>query len=166
MKNILIISGIVILLLVGGVWWSNRLKEKAITDIPEGELISRGGVHWHPQIEIYVKGEKQEIPANIGIGPQYAGSPWFDPMMTMTNVHTHDDSGTLHWEVMKGPVTKDEARLGVFFEIWGKEFSSEQIFEYANDTDGTVRMTVNGNENMEFNDYTVQDGDKIELRYE
>src|SRR3989338_3048738 len=36
--------------------------------IPEGEILSRSGLHWHPELAIFVKGEKQEIPADLGIG--------------------------------------------------------------------------------------------------
>src|SRR5680860_354469 len=146
MKKVAGIIAAVVLLLVGGVWWSNQLEEKAIADIPEDELVSRAGVHWHPTLSIYINGEKQDIPANIGVGPQYSSSPLFDPTMGMTGVHTHDSEGTLHWELANGPVLKDDARLGVFFEVWDKEFDSEQIFEYTNGPDGTVTMTVNGEE--------------------
>ncbi len=36
MKNILIIAGAAILLLVGGVWWSNSLKNKQLSETIEG----------------------------------------------------------------------------------------------------------------------------------
>src|SRR3989344_6121945 len=36
--------------------------------IPESDIVSRGAFHWHPEVAIYVNGEKQELPANIGIG--------------------------------------------------------------------------------------------------
>src|SRR3989344_8320277 len=35
---------------------------------PESDIVSRTGFYWHPELAIYVKGQKQEIPANIGIG--------------------------------------------------------------------------------------------------
>ena len=58
---------------------------------------------------------------------QYAGYPRFDPMMGMTDMHTHDDSGTLHWEIMKGPVTKEDVRIGSFFRVWEK-LSAKIVF--------------------------------------
>ena len=61
MKNTFIIIGIIILLLVGGVWWSKSLQKS------NPDIIARNGLHWHPELAIYVKGEKQEIPANIGL---------------------------------------------------------------------------------------------------
>lgn len=147
---------------LGALIWYSATRPK----VPEGEIVSRGGVHWHPELTIYIKGQKQVIPANVGIGMQYTGYPRFDPMMGMTDMHTHDDSGTLHWEVMKGPVTKDNVRIGSFFRVWGKTFSKNCIFEYCNGADGTVKMLVNGKENTEFENYLVNDKDKIEIRYE
>lgn len=136
--------------------------------VPRQDVVSESAIHWHPELAIFVKGQKQEIPANTGIGAQYSKSEWYDSMMSMTDVHTHDSSGTLHWEVMddKTPVTKDHVRLSVFFEIWGQPFNSQQILGYNNGPDGTVKMTVNGKSSTEFEKYEVRDKDKIEIRYE
>lgn len=148
------------LLVIGG---QKTAKERA-----SGNIVSDKPIHWHPQLVIFVQGKRVEIPANLGIGKQYRSNRWFDPMMGMTDIHTHDSSGTLHWEVMqdKTPVTKDHVLLGVFFEIWGKPFSSQQILSYQNGSGGTVKMTVNGKPNTEFEKYQVRDGDKIEIRFE
>ncbi|RJQ35325.1 hypothetical protein C4568_01125 [Candidatus Parcubacteria bacterium] len=113
---------------------------------PEGDILSRNGFHWHPEVTIYVKGEKQEIPANIGIGAVHQP------------IHTHDDSnqGIVHME-FQGLVRKENATLGQFLKSWGKDINSF----------GTnVKMTVNGEENTELETYVMQDKDKIELRYE
>ena len=112
--------------------------------IPEGEILSRSGLHWHPQLAIFVKGEKQEIPANLGIGAIH------NPM------HTHDSSGVIHSE-FQGIVRKDDLKLGRFFKVWSKDFM---------ELGATVKMTVNGEENAELQNYIMKDGDKIELRYE
>jgi hypothetical protein len=150
MKNIFVIGGLAVLLLIGGVWWSNSLQES------DPDTISTRGVHWHPQVEIYIKGEKQEIPANIGIGPQYASMPTFDTSMRMTAMHTHEPDGTIHLE-FPARVTREDTTLGNFFAIWGKGLMS---------FGSSVTMTVNGEENTELEDYEMKDGDKIELRYE
>ena len=112
--------------------------------IPEGEILSRNGLHWHPELAIFVKGEKQEIPANLGIGAVH------NPM------HTHDSSGVIHLE-FQGVVRKDDLKLGRFSEVWGKDFM---------ELGSSVKMTVNGEENAELQNYDMRDGDKIELRYE
>ena len=133
-----------ILLLVGGsAWWfiwyvANQSKT------PESEIISRNGLHWHPELAIYVKGLKQEIPANIGIGAVH------QPM------HTHDTTGVLHLE-FQGLVRKQDITLGQFFKNWGKDMQS---------FGGNIKMTVNDKENTEFENYVMQDKDKVELRYE
>ena len=112
--------------------------------VPEGEFISRRGLHWHPELAIFVDGEKQEIPANIGIG------------VTHNPIHTHDTSGVIHLE-FQGMVRQDDVGLGRFFELWGKNF-----MEFGS----LVRMTVDGEENTELENYKMKDGKKIELRYE
>ncbi len=163
---VLILVGIAGLMFLSK-FWSQGIKNSQTKKLEtSGDLISIEGIHWHPELTITIKGEKQPIPAGIGIGMQYAGYPRFDPMMGMTDMHTHDDSGTLHFEVMKGPVKKDDVRIGTFFKVWGKTFNKDCIFEYCNNTDGTVKMFVNGKENTEFENYLVNDKDKIEIRYE
>ena len=120
---------------------------------PASEIISQGGIHWHPNLSIYIKGKQDEIPANIGIG------------ITHQPIHTHDATGQLHLEI-QGLVTKDDIKLGRFFKIWGKQFNLQCIFESCNGPNGKVKMLVNGRENNSFESYEMQDNDKIEIRYE
>ena len=132
-------SGILIL---AGLVWLIASQPKT----PEGDIISRNGFHWHPELAIYVKGEKQEFPANIGIGAVHQP------------IHTHDDAtqGIVHLE-FQGLVRKQDITLGQFFKSWDKDIRSF----------GTnMKMTVNGQENTELENYHMQDKDKIELRYE
>ena len=138
MKSILSIIGVVVILMVGGAWWSKSLQSKD----PEG--VATNGIHWHPKLMIYVKGEPFNIPSNIGL----AG--------THQPIHTHDDLPIIHLE-FGGRVTKSDVQLGKFFRSWGKDFT---------ELGKTVRMTVNGEENTEFENYEMKDGDNIELRYE
>ena len=119
----------------------------------DGEVISKRGLHWHSQLSIEIKGQKQDIPANIGIG------------LIHNPIHTHDNSGTIHLE-MQGLVKKDDLRLNQFFKIWGKQFNSECIFEHCNGPDGKVKMFVNDKENGEFENYQMRDRDKIEIKYQ
>jgi hypothetical protein len=114
---------IVIAAALSYVIWQNSISNQGK---PSGDIVSKDGIHWHPHLSIYIKGQKQEIPANIGISKQYSSSKWYDSMMDMTDFHTHDNSGTLHWEVMDGPVTKEHIQLKAFFDVWGKPFNSTQ----------------------------------------
>ena len=138
MKKVFIVGGIVVLLLLGGLWWTKSLQSKDST------IIAVGGIHWHPQLEMYVKGVKQDIPANIGLGAVHQP------------IHTHDDMPVIHLE-FSGRVTKDDIRLGNFFKNWGKDMRS---------FGENMTMTVNGEANTEFENYIMRDKDKIELRYE
>ncbi|MEX2013746.1 MAG: hypothetical protein WD896_00125 [Parcubacteria group bacterium] len=151
MKNLLIII-VIIAALAGGVYWSKSLQSN------DPNILSTRGIHWHPILTIYVKGEKQIIPPNIGIGTQYASTPTYDSGMRMTAIHTHDDAneGVIHFE-FSGVVRKEDTTLGQFFKIWGKDINS---------LGSNVKMTVNGQENTELGEYPMKDGDKIELRYE
>ena len=114
--------------------------------IPESDIISKAGFHWHPKLAIYVKGEKQEIPTNIGIGAVHQ------------QIHTHEDAteGVIHLE-FQGLVRKQDIVLSQFFKNWGKDINS---------FGANIKMTVNGKENTEFENYIMQDKDKIELRYD
>lgn len=151
MKKMIIIGGIAVLLLIGGVWWSNSLQSS------DPNIISTRGIHWHPHIEISIQGEKQEIPENIGIGMQYASAPTFDRNMRMTAIHTHEPDGTIHLE-FPARVTREDIKLKNFFVIWGRDMTR--------DFGTLVKMTVNGEENTEYGEYEMKDGDIIELRYE
>lgn len=146
MKNILIAGGVVIFF-VASIALSNILQSSDPT------LISTRGIHYHPQLEIYIQGEKQEIPAGIGLVGGH--SP----------LHTHDPDGVIHLEY-GGTVHAEDTTLGRFFEIWGKKFSKDQIFDFVNGPEGVVSMTVNGVPNTEFENYHMKDGDKIVIRYE
>ncbi len=140
MKNIkttYIIIGLAILI-VGGFAWSRYLQSN------NPDVASTGAFHWHPELAIYVKGEKQEIPQGIGLAGGHKP------------IHTHDDLPVIHME-FAGAAMKEEVTLGAFFKNWGKDFNS---------FGANVKMTVNGKENTELENYQMKNGDKIELRYE
>jgi hypothetical protein len=145
---------------------STQMTASTTPQAASGDVVSSVGIHWHPVLSVTIKGQPQVVPPNVGIGMQYAGQKYYDLMMMMANMHTHDASGQIHWEVMEGPVTKDDVTLSAFFSIWGKTFNKDCIFEYCKGAGGTVKMLVNGKENTEFENYQVKDGDNIEIRYE
>lgn len=152
-KNIAyIIMGLLVVVgVVAGIWWLVANQEP----IEEGDIISRTSIHWHPQLDIRIHGERQEIPANIGItGLGHSSS-----------VHTHDSSGTLHYET-SAPVLRDHLMIVQLFDSWKRQFNSQCIFEFCNGDQGTVSMFVNGEPNDEFEMYAIQDGDKIEIIFE
>ena len=140
MKNILIISAVVLVLLVGSAWFARSNSGSS----SGGTVISTNGFHWHPKLELYVHGEPVAIPQNIGLSG------------THSPIHTHDDLPLIHME-FTGRVTEDETRLGVFFAHWGRDMRS---------FGDTMIMKVNGVENIEYENYHMKDGDVIQLYYE
>lgn len=121
------------------------------------DIISKQGLHWHPQLTIYVRGEQIEIPQNIGVGQEYMGKPAYgNGGMAMTPMHTHDDVPVIHLEYQDVVRSKD-ITLGTFFAVWGKDMRS---------FGSSMHMTVNGIENTEYEQYVMHDGDIIELRYD
>jgi len=143
--TIIIVATIV--LSVGLIWWAKANQTRSQTSdtaLTDPNIVSVNGLHYHPTLKIFVKGEPIVIPQNIGLVGRHK------PM------HTHDDVPIIHLEY-PAKVTKDDTRLREFFEIWGKDFR-----EFGQ----TVTMTVNGEPNTELENYEMKDGDKIELRYE
>lgn len=141
MKKLFIITSVVILILLTWTVWSKSLVSK------NPDTLAINGLHWHSTLEIYMKEEKVEIPANIGLIGGH------------NPIHTHDEDsaqGVIHME-FGGLVKKSDTRLGQFFNIWNKDIGS---------FGQNMKMTVNGIENVEFANYEMRDGDKIELRYE
>lgn len=117
------------------------------------QILSHHGAHIHSKLFIYIKGQQQTIPANIGLEP------------VEQPIHTHDADNIIHLE-FPGLVTLDNTRLQEFFKVWDKQFNSNCIFDYCNGPSGTIRMFVNGQPNNDFEKYPMKDEDQIEIRYE
>lgn len=162
-KNVIIISAIVVIsLAVGAFAMSNQSQE--MTMMPEaGSGTSDGPLHWHPTLRIFINGEEQTIPANIGIT---VGSVIDTDVssMRMSPTHTHYEDNIIHMEQMKP--NSETVTLGYFFKVWNKIFDENCIFEYCTAGGKSVKMFVNGKENSEFGSYEMKDGDNIEIRYE
>lgn len=112
---------------------------------------SQVGFHIHPFLEIEILGEKQIIPANIGITNS-----------GMRVIHTHDSSGKLHIE-SPSPMP---IYLKYFFTIWDKQFNQTCILDYCTDDSTSLTMFVNGVENNQYGDYVLQDGDIVKIVYQ
>ena len=134
MKKFFTILIAFLLVIVGFIVWSRVSGPAAGQSRARSNLVSASGIHWHPQLEIYVRGEKQEIPPNA------------------------EDSarGIIHLE-FGSSVREDDLRLGRFFSVWGKDMRS---------LGANIKMSVNGKENTEYEEYIMRDQDKVELRYE
>lgn len=113
-------------------------------------------MHIHPNLEIVANGAKITIPTNIGI----VGN-------RMSILHTHDSTGRIHVE---SPVRKDFT-LRQFFLVWSqtsgrpKVFNSTCILDYCNSGSKTVKMSLNGQQNFEYENLILGDGDRIRIEY-
>ncbi len=150
-KKVLLVAAVA--LIVGGGIFGGGWFLATRPPLPESEIISKQGIHWHTELSITILGQKQDIPANIGLGA------------TERPIHTHEADNIIHFE-FTGLVKKDDIRLGRFFEIWGKNFSQDCIFTKCNGPEGSVKILVNGEPNFEFENYSMRDNDKIEILFE
>lgn len=160
-KGMLVIGGIALLvpgIIIAIAMASPDPKMKESFEGADNETISEEGVHWHPELAIFIRGEKQVIPTDIGLGG--AGPMGMEPL------HTHDTSGQIHAEWQFGPIKQGDMKLARFFEQWGKTFTKEQILDSKTSEGGTITMLVNGQPNVEYENYVMHDGDTIEIRYE
>lgn len=101
-------------------------------------------VHIHPVLSISVDGERETIPANIGIRSS-----------CMAEVHTHDGTGMLHVETATADRI-NELTLSHFFDVWGKDIERDGY-------DLTAR--VNGEAVNDSAGIMFEDRQEIELEY-
>ena len=98
--------------------------------------------HFHPLLAITVDGAAEPVPAEIGISPN-----------CMAEVHTHDESGTLHIE---GLETRD-FYLKDFLAVWGR----------AIERDGyTLTVLSNGNPVEDYANLELGDAQQVLIQYE
>ena len=151
-----IIISLGILVVVGFIGYALTRPESAPEQAKptDANVVSENGLHYHPQLAIYINGEKQTIPTDIGMSGANHKSP-----------HTHDEKGELHWE-NTGRVTKDDLRLGKLFENWGKNFSATQLLDRTDASGAKITMTVNGQPNTELGNHLVADKEEIVIKYQ
>jgi hypothetical protein len=111
-----------------------------------------GGEHFHPLLEIYVRGQPVEVPTNIGIDPA-------QPPQLMAGLHTHDTTGTIHNEAGTG------STLGQFFAIWGIPFSRDRLGPYEATGEEKVRLWVDGTPSDAYGDLKLEDGQEIVVTF-
>lgn len=111
---------------------TTKLKQRlSVLGLPA--LLQEGTVlHTHQHLDLYIQGQKIEVPANIGIDEQAGFS---------APIHTHDTTGIIHVE---SPVNAP-FYLGQFFDIWGVSFTSQCIGGYCQGNGNNLSVYVNGN---------------------
>jgi hypothetical protein len=128
--------------------------------------------HIHFTLRIVIEGQDVPIPANVGL----TDSRHYHPQ-------THAADGVLH--VGEGPLTGVDppgsplrpATLEDFFDVWRTTnvgasrnnpaafFSENQILDRVADAGHSVQMTVNGQPNFEFENYSPRDGDQVVISF-
>ncbi len=106
--------------------------------------------HIHPNLEIIVNGQKQEIPTNIGITG-----------VCMNAIHTHDNTGKIHVESPQ----KRDFTLSDLFAVWKKTYSKDQILGFKIDNTHTIRETINGKDSQDYENTILRDNDQIIISY-
>ncbi len=112
--------------------------------------------HYHLQLNITIDEERIEIPMNIGFDKDSEGNTIF-----LHPIHTYDNSGRIHVETSKNAT----AKLGFFFEIWGKDFSNDKILNYTSNEDYSVNMFLNGEQVETFEKTVLEPYSFIEIFY-
>jgi hypothetical protein len=91
-----------------------------------------GALHIHANLQIFVAGIQEPVPADIGLASGVE-SP----------LHTHDASGVIHIESADPSF---RPTLGEFFDVWGVRMSSTCLGGYCDAGDRQLRAYVNGEE--------------------
>ncbi len=125
---------------------ANNLE--ALTDL----CVNHEGLsaHYHFNLELFVNGDPEVVPANISIESSSCYRP----------IHTHDSTGYVHVELPTN-YQGNNPTVGDFFSIWGQTLSPNGMLGQA----GEVTMTVNSvgqSGNIQY--YVPSDGDVIVLR--
>ncbi len=145
------VAALIPLALIGWVGW--KIATSPVR--PEGDVVSAKEVHWHAHMDISIRGQAIDIPANIGI-------PTDNPNAHPENMHTHHDDHIIHIEKLP-PVYKDDLRIRNFFQVWGKKFDSQCVVDECVKDGEKLTFTINGQPNTDFENYLLQDGDKVEI---
>ncbi len=143
---------VVAALVVAGFW---LLFNSGDSKEAEAKIISRNGLHWHATLKISIDGKPVEIPAAVGLGAVH------------NPIHTHEADEVIHLE-FNGLVSESNITLEKFFDVWSERFSSDCILDkcVTPENGKAITMTVNSVPSTEFENYVIQDGDKIEIKYE
>ena len=104
--------------------------------------------HIHSNVEVYVDGKKQTVPAQIGIDQTH---------QLLASLHTHDTSGTIHMEAVQPYPFK----LGQFFNVWGVKLTQTQLGDYVVGHGLVLQVWVNGKQVKSFVNYVMKPHDRI-----
>ncbi len=151
------VIGVILLLLI--IWaYSNNHQKSIVNSSKSNREVAltcttdmATAFHIHPNLEIVINGQKQVIPAGIGISAT-----------CMNSLHTHDTSGQIHVESPQ----KRDFTLADFFAVWGQTFTQNDIIEHKVDANSTITVAVNGKSVDTYENTIMHDQDKIVINYQ
>ena len=107
--------------------------------------------HVHSHIDVFVDGQKKEVPASIGILSSPSCFFW---------LHTHLSDGVIHVEAPQAR----KFTLGQFLDIWNQTRDSNGLFNSVSDKN--VTAYVNGNQfEGDYRDIQLESRKQIVLAY-
>jgi hypothetical protein len=168
-RNLFLMIFILVLIVFGAVGYYSVLVYQDTEAESEGIVICEGDVcekslHVHADIDIKACGKEIKVAKNKG---------------KVTQQHTHSEKNKIHYHnrlrvdpITELPLDPTPLKLVNFFENIEITFTPTQIEKYTNGDScpnggpGSVKMYVNGVENLELGEYKWKDKDKIEIRFE
>ena len=149
-RNIIILLGAIFILgvFLYGIIARQEPEEPRIWGNTDVRCLPSGhqdlGVHVHPQVSVFVDGNIEIVPANIGITSD-----------CMAEVHTHDMTGIVHVESVD-LMRADDLTLSDLFGVWGKSMEREGY---------DLAVFLNGERSDDPPSIILRDKDNIEIRY-
>lgn len=86
-------------------------------------------LHIHSNLQIFVRGQQEAVPVNIGV-----------TQTAIQSLHTHETTGTIHIE---SSVARTFT-LGELFDVWGVRLTPSCLGAYCNGDGNTLHVFVNG----------------------
>ena len=160
-----LLLSLISILILSSVYYLNNPQEKEDgkeSDYLKSEICyyALNGIvadhHYHLQLNITISDNRIEIPMNVGFERDSEGKTIF-----LHPIHTYDNSGRIHVETTKNAT----AKLGFFFDIWGKEFAENRILNYTADDEHSVEIYMNGNKIETYEETILEPYSFIEIIY-
>ena len=104
--------------------------------------------HVHAQLKVYVDGDEQTVPTNIGIDPARG---------FISSIHTHDEKGIIHMEAAE----QYDFTLGDFMTIWGVRFTDTQLGGFEAGAGKVLETYVNGKRVPDGPAAKLEQGDRV-----
>lgn len=153
-KYIMIVIPAVIAVAVIGVVAALLYQPPEVLAVSGVECHSRefSNYHVHSHLDVFVDGQKQQVPAQVGILSSPSCLFW---------LHTHGADGTIHVEAPE----QKSFTLGQFLDIWEQTHTGSAAFFNAV-SDKTVTAYVNGTQfGGDYRDIPLESRKQIVLAY-